>query len=259
MVALSPGRSGRAAETRYADVSSKLRTAIVSGRYVPGSLLPTEHELAEMHGVSRQTIRTALRSLEEHGYISRKKGVGTRVETPQPAMGYTHFFNSLQDLVHVASVEIRRIETVERVTMDGALARRTGAPLGSEWVCFSGPRVDARNPGRLLSWTRIFLDARFACISDMVLEQPQTLVASLLERECGQSIEEVHQQVSAMLMDEDIARALKADPASAALCILRHYKANRSDILEITETIYPSDRVHVVTRLRRSKLRRVVP
>lgn len=245
-------------ETRYADVSLKLRTAIIACRYVPGCLLPTEHELSGMHGVSRHTIRTALRSLEDQGYISRKKGVGTRVETPQPAMGYTHFFNSLQDLVRVAAVEIRWIETVEQVNVDGALAR-TGAPLGSQWLCFCGPRVDARNTNRLLSWTRILRDARFECKADKVLDQPQSLVISLLEDERGQSIEEVHQQDSAMVLDAETARALRAEPASAALCTLRHYKANRSAILEITDTIYPADRVNIVAQLRRSRPRRSVP
>jgi GntR family transcriptional regulator len=251
--------AGRPAKTRHAGVSTQLRAAIMNGKYVPGSLLPTEHELAHLHGVSRQTIRTALQALEDRGYISRKKGVGTRVETRQPAGGFAHAFDSLVDLVRLASVEVRQIHKMESVVLDRAPARRLEAPLGSRWLCFSGLRIEASSSHRPVSWTRILIDERFAAIATAVREQPAVLVATLLERECGQAIEEVHQQVSATLLDEAMARALKTDPSTAALRILRHYKANPMEILEITDTIYPADRVTVSTRLRRTRSERGHP
>lgn len=39
--------------------------------------LPSENELAEQHGISRQTVRHALDELERDGWIYRQKGVGT--------------------------------------------------------------------------------------------------------------------------------------------------------------------------------------
>jgi GntR family transcriptional regulator len=41
--------------------------------------LPPEERLAEQIGVSRTTVRAALRSLEEEGLITRQRGVGTRI------------------------------------------------------------------------------------------------------------------------------------------------------------------------------------
>lgn len=52
---------------------------IEEGTLVPGQKLPPEPELAALVGVSRATLREALRSLEEDGYLQRKPGAGTHV------------------------------------------------------------------------------------------------------------------------------------------------------------------------------------
>jgi GntR family transcriptional regulator len=57
----------------------ELRKAIQNGEYQPGSQLPSEAELIDMLGVSRTTVREALRSLEQAGMILRRHGVGTFV------------------------------------------------------------------------------------------------------------------------------------------------------------------------------------
>jgi GntR family transcriptional regulator len=52
---------------------------IAGGRWRPGERLPSEPKLARDMGVSRATLRDALRSLEEDGFVSREHGAGTFV------------------------------------------------------------------------------------------------------------------------------------------------------------------------------------
>lgn len=56
------------------DVIAQIRGAIFSGRYQPGDRLPTEREMAQQFGVSRVTVRDALRALEASGLIRVKVG-----------------------------------------------------------------------------------------------------------------------------------------------------------------------------------------
>lgn len=59
---------------------------ISNGTFPPGSLLPSENQLAERFNVSRPTIRSAFARLRERGYVKRQRGIGTYVaESPSIA------------------------------------------------------------------------------------------------------------------------------------------------------------------------------
>ncbi|HLQ60909.1 MAG TPA: FadR/GntR family transcriptional regulator, partial [Candidatus Acidoferrales bacterium] len=56
------------------DVIAQIRQAILSGRYQPGDRLPTERDMARQFGVSRVTVRDALRALEAAGLVQVRVG-----------------------------------------------------------------------------------------------------------------------------------------------------------------------------------------
>ena len=62
----------------YYQLEMLLRRAIEMGEF-PEGRLPTEEALAKHHGVSRLTVRGALRRLEEDGLILRQRARGTFV------------------------------------------------------------------------------------------------------------------------------------------------------------------------------------
>jgi GntR family transcriptional regulator, transcriptional repressor for pyruvate dehydrogenase complex len=55
-------------------VETQIRAAILDGEFGPGDRLPTEATLARDFGVSRSTVREALRSLAEAGFIATSPG-----------------------------------------------------------------------------------------------------------------------------------------------------------------------------------------
>ncbi|MGV8978344.1 MAG: GntR family transcriptional regulator [Cellulomonas sp.] len=63
--------------TLVSRVSGDLRSQLAAGHYLPGARLPTESALGESFGVSRPTIRAALRELEALGLVRTQHGVGT--------------------------------------------------------------------------------------------------------------------------------------------------------------------------------------
>src|SRR3954454_1177452 len=65
-------------------IADQIRAAIVGGRLNQGERLPPERELAEQFGVSRVTVRDALRALEAMGLIEVRVGArgGAYVTVP---------------------------------------------------------------------------------------------------------------------------------------------------------------------------------
>lgn len=63
----------------YDQVFERIKDMIRSGELRQGSLLPGENRLAELMGVSRVTVRQALKQLSEAGIIETRKGKGSVV------------------------------------------------------------------------------------------------------------------------------------------------------------------------------------
>lgn len=57
-----------------AQIADAIRTAIVDGRLLVGDRLPSEAELADQHGVSRATVREALKRLAAQSLIRTERG-----------------------------------------------------------------------------------------------------------------------------------------------------------------------------------------
>lgn len=70
--------------TRVAEARGKLLAGLTGGTFVAGTKLPSEAELAQRFDVSRLTMREAVGSLVEAGYLSRRQGSGTYVNNALP-------------------------------------------------------------------------------------------------------------------------------------------------------------------------------
>lgn len=62
-----------------AQIFEELRRQILSGELSPGARLPGERELAQQHGTNRNTLREAVRMLEQARLVSVRHGSGVTV------------------------------------------------------------------------------------------------------------------------------------------------------------------------------------
>ena len=63
----------------YEEISVRLQTLVQSDNLKPGDRLPPERQLATMFGVSRNSVREAIKSLEQQGLLISRPGAGTYI------------------------------------------------------------------------------------------------------------------------------------------------------------------------------------
>lgn len=63
----------------YEEISARLQHLVQNDNLKPGDRLPPERQLAAMFGVSRNSVREAIKSLEQQGLLVSRPGAGTYI------------------------------------------------------------------------------------------------------------------------------------------------------------------------------------
>lgn len=115
-IRLSPMEVPKASDV----LANELRERILSGEFVEGTPLPPERELVNQTGMSRTTVREALRILEVQGLIRIKAGRagGAFVQTP----GEESVANSLELLIRGRQIRLASVHET-REAIEPACAR----------------------------------------------------------------------------------------------------------------------------------------
>jgi GntR family transcriptional regulator len=107
-------------EPSYHLVAREMRSRILQGDFNDGQRLPTEAELSDSYGVSRQTIRRAFQDLVSEGLVYRVAGRGTFVQSSSD--GYIRQVGSVDDLMGLSEDTVMEIikPLTRRVDLIGA-------------------------------------------------------------------------------------------------------------------------------------------
>ncbi len=217
---LRPVRTGNAFE----DTVGRLLSTIRLGVLAPGDSLPPERELAARLGVSRDTVREAIKSLSDAGYLVSRRGRygGTflAAELPPP-----------QGAVGVTAAELDDVLRLREILEVGAARMAAGRVLGTAERDNLGARladVAAAGPGdyrRLDSRLHLAI-AEAAGTPSLValLAENRMRINALLDRIplLGRNIahsEEQHEAVIQAILDgdpDDAAAAMGAHLAGSA-------------------------------------------
>ena len=237
-----------ASQPQYVLLAQALMKDITEDTYPVGSLLPTEHELCKQFGVSRHTVREAIRLLQERGLVTRKRGVGTSVKASKADARYVQSTAEISDLLqYVADTRLVTSETHD-VIADATLAETLRCGAGQRWVCVSGFRYVGRDK-LPIALTGIYINPAYGGIRNLVgtLKVP---VYTLIEKQYGVSIVEVQQEIRAVNVNAADAKRLGVKPGSAALLVIRRYLGANDLVLEVALNLHPAERFSYSNSLR---------
>ena len=183
----------------------------------PGDRLPSEPKLAGILGVSRATLREAMRTFETHGRIRRRQGVGTFVNHPG----------------HVIESGLEVLESIE------VLAERIGLPVSMgelkiDTIAANGSISDALD---IPSGTSVLRISRVICaenhpvaylvdiIPDHILSETEvenefsgSVLDQLLKRG-SPVLKSSYCEIAAVLAENEIPRALNLQRGTPLICL----------------------------------------
>lgn len=120
------------------NIIAQIRDAILSGKIKPGDRLASEKELIEQFGVSKATMREALRVLEVIGLLEIRKGIAGGAFVAEVGMRTT--MHAIINFLHFQTVSIKEITMlrylIEPSVAQVAASRRTDKDIQSlEKIC----------------------------------------------------------------------------------------------------------------------------
>lgn len=250
-LARKPVIKERSDEPLYLQLARTLKDEIVSGVFPVGSQLPTEEELCRRFGVSRHTVREALRQLRDDDLVMSRKRAGTTVVPPRSSDTYIPDVSSINGLLAFAADGRVEIQSIKMLEIDEKLASRSGLTQGEEClaVCALVYRKTSVLP---MCWAEYYIARDFAAVGRL-LEHHTGPIFPLIEKYFGVRVFEVDQRVTACLMPAALATTLKVKSGTAAMSVRHSFKLTTGQIAEVAIGTHPASRFHHSMTMRRVK------
>jgi GntR family transcriptional regulator len=228
-------------QPRYLQLAQTLINEIQSGRFPVGSTIPTEFELCEQFGASRSTVREAVKQLVHLGMVVRQAGVGTTVKAVNSEGSYRQVMQQLSDLHRYTADTVLQLLKKETVELDDAsLCAMLEAKPGETWLRLEGVRRSPESADPICH-TEVYIQPAFRSLSGFE-EAPHTPIYALIERQFGEQIAQVQQEIRAVSLPAHIAKIVNAKARTPALWLSRRYFNKRGEIVEVAISIHPADR-----------------
>ncbi|MCX4705413.1 GntR family transcriptional regulator [Streptomyces sp. NBC_01352] len=239
-------------ESTYLRLARELRAAILRHDYPEGVRLPTEAELAQLHGVSRQTVRRAFQDLVAEGLVHRVPGRGT-FAAPRDEQ-YLRQFGSVDDLMGLSIDTRMNVVTPLHRRVDVDAAGRLGLHTDQVYkLAFLRLHEDTA-----FCHTSVFLPPDVGRLLEPVpeLAEPSTpsafTVIGLLDGRLPEPIAEAEQSITVADATPELAAHLGCEPGRALLRIDRVYQSVAGQLVELAISHFLPEHYSYRVRLRRS-------
>lgn len=233
----------------YQRLYADLRSELEEGRFADGARMPTEAELSEQYGMSRQTVRRAFQDLVAEGLVYRVPGKGTFASNFLRHGHYVRSIGAIEDLQAFAGTQMELLQRIE-LRSEEEIAQRLELPS----------RVVAALVLRRLyedapfGLTRVFLPPelgqRLAESEALPAKGPGTVIGALESFMPG-SIAGANQVITAVPVPPDVALQIEYGAGQPCLRAERTYFDAHGTPVELAVSFYNPDRYAYRLQMRR--------
>ncbi|MBM3181194.1 MAG: GntR family transcriptional regulator [Chloroflexi bacterium] len=223
--------------------------AALISRSPAGQRLPSEPDLAKQLGVSRATLREAMRSFETQGLIRRRQGSGTFVVGKTQVMeSGLEVLESLESIAKRLGLKVSVSDlSIEATVADEELAKMLNVPLGEN---LTRVRRVVHTDERPVAYLVDILPATFLGSKDLPADFHGSVLDFLLGR--GDALKTSRANVSAIGATPEVAKALQIQRGDVLLHFYSQLFDERGKVVDysLSYSIPGYFHFHIVRRVK---------
>lgn len=234
-------------EKLYVQIYSIILEKIESGKWPPGTQIPSEDELCRIYNVSKVTVREAIQELVREGYLTRQQGKGTFVAYSVPHLGIVMRTRLSEDM-YGEGVTIKK-EILERGVKKPSEDIQTSLMTEDNIYYILCKKVVDGEPYIEESFIPLFIVPDIAN-KDIL----NSSLYDLIEENSAKKIFKVTQTIEATSVKEDTAIILEMKGGSPALIVSRILNSSDGSPIAYTRLIGSGKKSKVQMDFERIKL-----
>lgn len=210
--------TGKGSISLYMQIKELLTAKVGKGEWLPGSIIPSEINLAQELGVSQGTVRKAITELVENNVLTRRQGRGTFVSYHDTDRALFHFFHISDNNGHKVLPESRVLHCRRKLS-SRAEAAKLQLTVGTNIIRIERVRSISAKP--IMIETITLPAGPFGDLGkDDTCNLPNTLY-ELYETEYGITIHSANEQLRAIAASKHDAKLLNLEVGTPLLEIKR--------------------------------------
>jgi GntR family transcriptional regulator len=229
----------------YHQLKTILLKDIQAGRWKTDDRLPTESDLERTYGVSKITVRQALRELADSGYVRREQGRGTFVARPRLRQAPRALSSFTEEMRRHGLRSGSRILHSGVVRADAVAAEKLEVPCGTRVFMLKRLRLA---DGKPMGIQTAYIPLQLA----PGLPEERMENASLyhiLQSKYRVQPAYAHEEHSAVLVEGEAAALLGVRPGSPALAAERITFEEDGHPIEFVNAVMRGDRYRIILDL----------
>ena len=210
--------TGKGSISLYMQIKELLVARVRGGEWLPGTIIPSEINLAREFGVSQGTVRKAIIEMVENNVLTRRQGSGTFVSNHNTHRALFHFFHIADNNGHKVLPD-SRVLYCRRQPASPLEASKLQLPAGANIISIERVRSLSGSPTMIENIT-LPAEPFEGLGEDGNYDLPNTLY-ELYEKQYGITIQSADEQLRAVAASKHEAKILGLEVGTPLLEIER--------------------------------------
>lgn len=225
-----------------------LREQIQQGLFRPGQKIPSEMELVEKYGISRNTVRLAIDQLVKEGMLIRQRPKGVFVSENLNTETFNTILSFSNEMLRLGKKPGARVLEAKETPMPLEIQAKYGLPPETVFDIY---RLRLANEQPVVL-ERSLVIKRFC--PDLLSHDLTQSLYGILQQKYNLRFTHARQRFGAGILSDEQACLLNTTPGVAALKLSRITYLSGNQPIEILESVYRGDLYEFELRLTRANL-----